>query len=149
MGDDNTGVAELTATYESVGFNKIVTISKRLTFNKNYDAISVGSLDVEYAVNNNATTPPVQNSNLWKSLPPTTLMDGEQLWTRTVVSYTDSEEFTYTTPVNITPKKGRGIFSIKEQYLLWDTDEVIDPETTLKNETWYYIQPEWEYDKYI
>lgn len=80
------------------------------------DAVSVETVDVEYAISTSNTQAPTSG---WKADAPD-WVDGKYIWSRTKVTYTDGDSTT-SDPVCITGGKGgtgRGVSSIVEQYYL-------------------------------
>ncbi|HPP40822.1 MAG TPA: hypothetical protein PK498_11090, partial [Candidatus Kapabacteria bacterium] len=115
--------------------------AKSKTGQSGTNGVSVTLVDVEFAKNTSSTTPPTTG---WTTTAPT-LSEGEQLWTRTKTTYSSGSP-TYTTPANITPKKGdvgTGVESVTEEYAI-STSKTVQPTTG-----WSTTQPTWEQGKYI
>ena len=105
------------------------------------DGISINLVDVEYAVNTSAATPPTSG---WTTSAPT-ISGSQQLWTRTKTTYSSGSP-TYTKPANITPQKGdtgKSIDSVTEEYAISTS------KTTQPTSGWSETQPQWEQGKYI
>lgn len=100
--------------------------------------ISITGADVEFAVNTSATVAPTSG---WTTVAPT-LTAGQQLWTRTKTTYSSGSP-TYSSPANITPKDGKGVSSITEEYYL-STSKV-----TPTGGSWVTSPPTWEPGKYL
>jgi len=120
------------------------SIIKRQSLSKSKagtNGVSITLVDVEFAKNTNPTTPPTTG---WSTTSPT-LSEGEQLWTRTKTTYSSGSP-TYTTPANITPKKGdvgTGVESVTEEYAI-STSKTVQPTTG-----WSTTQPAWVQGQYI
>lgn len=117
----------------------------QLTKGEKGDAgVSITGVDVEFAKNTNPTTAPTTG---WTTTAPT-LAEGEQLWTRTKTTYSAGNP-TYSTPANITPKKGdtgavgQGVESVTEEYAI-STSKTVQPTTG-----WDITQPAWIQGQYI
>ena len=151
MSDSPTGKA-----YIGIAVNKTTATEStnyadytwQLTKGEKGDAgVSVTLVDVEFAKNTNATTPPAQGDAGWSTTAPT-LTGTEQLWTRTKTTYSSGNP-TYSTPANITPKKGdtgavgQGIDSVTEEYAISSS------KTTQPTTGWSTTQPAWVQGQYI
>ena len=111
---------------------------------KGADGISITLVDVEFAKNTSPTTAPTTG---WTTTAPT-LLDGEQLWTRTKTAYSSGNP-TYSSAANITPKTGatgQGIDSVTEQFIL-SSSKITQPAEGDVN--WSTTPPTWENGKYI
>jgi hypothetical protein len=140
MSADNATVV-LRAVYSGVTIDKVLTISKSRA---GADGVSITGVDVEFAKNTSPTTAPTTG---WATTAPT-LLDGEQLWTRTKTTYSSGNP-TYSTPANITPKTGatgQGIDSVTEQFIL-SSSKITQPAEGDVN--WSTTPPTWENGKYI
>lgn len=105
------------------------------------NGVSVTKVDAEFAKN---STPGTAPSSGWQTTAPT-ITGNEQLWTRTKTVYSSGNP-TYTSPVNITPKRGndgRSADIITEEYAI-STSKTVQPTTG-----WSTSQPTWEPGKYI
>lgn len=105
------------------------------------NGVSVTKVDAEFAKN---STPGTAPSLGWQTTAPT-ITGNEQLWTRTKTAYSSGNP-TYTSPVNITPKKGndgRSADRITEEYAI-STSKTVQPTIG-----WSISQPTWEPGKYI
>ncbi|MBQ7776905.1 MAG: hypothetical protein IJ379_13395 [Lachnospiraceae bacterium] len=108
------------------------------------NAVSVKSVDVEYAISNSNTTAPTTG---WQTTAPT-WEDGKYIWSRTKVTYSDNTTNT-TKAACITGGKGatggtgNGISSIVEQYYLSSSA------TSLLNGSWSTTRPTWKDKWYI
>jgi hypothetical protein len=123
---------------ESFSVTKTQSFAKART---GQNGVSVTLVDVEFAKNTSSTTPPTTG---WTTTAPT-LLEGEQLWTRTKTTYSSGSP-TYTTPANITPKKGdvgTGIESVTEEYAI-STSKTVQPTSG-----WSTTQPTWSQGQYI
>ena len=126
---------------ESFSVTKTQSFAKARTGQK---GVSVTLVDVEFAKNTSATTPPTTG---WTTTAPT-LAEGEQLWTRTKTTYSSGNP-TYSTPANITPKKGdtgaagQGIDSVTEEFAI-STSKTVQPTSG-----WSTTQPTWVQGQYI
>ncbi|HPC14563.1 MAG TPA: hypothetical protein PLN36_09410, partial [Bacteroidales bacterium] len=137
MSADNATVV-LRAVYGGVTIDKVLTLSKSRA---GADGVSITLVDVEFAKNTSPTTAPTTG---WTTTAPT-LAEGEQLWTRTKTTYSSGSP-TYTTPANITPKKGdvgTGVESVTEEYAI-STSKTVQPTTG-----WSTTQPAWVQGQYI
>jgi len=140
MSADNATVV-LRAVYNGVTIDKILSLSKSKA---GTDGVSITLVDVEFAKN---TTPATAPTTGWTTTAPT-LAEGEQLWTRTKTTYSSGSP-TYSTPANITPKKGdtgaagQGVESVTEEYAI-STSKTTQPTTG-----WSTTQPTWVQGQYI
>lgn len=76
------------------------------------DGVGVQSATVTYAVSDSGTTPPQTG---WSSTFPSTIQDGQYLWTKTVIQYTNNTSSTVYS-VSKDGVAGRGISSITNYY---------------------------------
>lgn len=137
MSADNATVV-LRAVYGGVTIDKVLTLSKSRA---GADGVSITGVDVEFAKN---TTPGTAPTTGWTTTAQT-LAEGEQLWTRTKTTYSSGNP-TYSTPANITPKKGdtgTSISAVVEEYYLSTLN------TTQTGGSWSETPPTWVQGKYI
>ena len=76
------------------------------------DGVGISGTEVTYKVSTSGSTPP---SSGWSTTFPTTLQEGEYLWTRTVTSYTDGNTSTVYS-VSRDGITGRGISGVANKY---------------------------------
>ncbi|WP_019540576.1 hypothetical protein [Proteiniphilum acetatigenes] len=133
-----------TSAGASFSLIKTQTFAKSRTGQKGDAGVSITGVDVEFAKNTSPTTAPTTG---WTTTAPT-LLEGEQLWTRTKTAYSSGNP-TYSTPANITPKKGdtgavgQGVDSVTEEYAI-STSKTTQPTTG-----WSTTQPTWSSGMYI
>ena len=133
-----------TASGISFSLTKVQTFAKSRTGQKGADGTSITLVDVEFAKNTNPTTAPTTG---WTTTAPA-ITGTEQLWTRTKTTYSSGNP-TYSTPANITPKKGdtgaegQGVESVTEEYAI-STSKTTQPTTG-----WSTTQPTWSSGMYI
>ena len=140
-------VSAMTADNATAIFRAVyngVTIEKTLSLSKSKagaDGVSITLVDVEFAKNTSPTTAPTTG---WATTAPT-LAEGEQLWTRTKTAYSSGNP-TYSTPANITPKKGdtgavgQGVESVTEEYHISSSKTTQPAEGSAG---WSTTQPTW------
>jgi len=130
-----------TASGTSFSLTKVQTFAKSRTGQKGADGTSITLVDVEFAKNTSPTTAPTTG---WTTTAPT-LTGTEQLWTRTKTTYSSGNP-TYSTPANITPRKGdtgTSISAVVEEYYLSTSN------TTQTGGSWSETPPTWVQGKYI
>lgn len=129
------------ATYKGVTIEKILTLSKSRAGVNGTSGVGITDVDVQYAVNQSSSTPPIESSPLWKtSADP--MSAGDYLWTRTKTTYSNST-ISYSTPANITPRAGRSVIAIEEEYAI-STSKTVAPSSG-----WSTSAPTWSFGYYI
>ena len=139
-----------TASGASFSLTKVQAFAKSRTGqkgDKGDKGVSISLVDVEFAKNTSPTTAPTTG---WTTTAPA-LSGNEQLWTRTKTAYSSGNP-TYSTPVNITPKKGdtgavgQGVESVTEEYAI-STSKTTQPAEGSAD--WSTTQPTWVQGQYI
>lgn len=115
-----------------------LSAKKRFTWALAKSGVSISNIDVEYAVNTSTTVAPTTG---WATTAPA-ITGSQQLWTRTKTTYSTGSP-TYSTPANITPKIGKGVVSIIEEYYLSTS------KTTQTGGSWVTSPPAWSSGKYL
>ena len=113
----------------------------RISGEKGDAGVSITGVDVEFAKN---TTPATAPTTGWTTTAPA-ITGTEQLWTRTKTTYSSGNP-TYSTPANITPRKGdtgTSISAVVEEYYLSTSN------TTQTGGSWSETPPAWIQGQYI
>lgn len=130
-----------TADGTSFSITKTQSFAKSRTGQKGDAGVSITGVDVEFAKNTSPTTAPTTG---WTTTAPA-ITGTEQLWTRTKTSYSTGNP-TYSTPANITPRKGdtgTSISAVVEEYYLSTSN------TSQTGGSWSETPPTWVQGKYI
>lgn len=129
------------ATYKGITIEKTMSLAKSRAGVNGTSGVGITDVDVQYAVNQSSSTPPIESSALWKTNADP-MSAGDYLWTRTKTTYSNST-ISYSTPANITPRAGRSVIAIEEEYAI-STSKTVAPATG-----WSTSAPTWSFGNYI
>lgn len=118
--------------------NGLITTSYSVSRNgeNGNDGVGILNASVTYVVSDNGSEPPASG---WSDVFPSSIDEGQYLWTRTVTTYTNERVSTsYSVSTN-----GVGIATIEEEYYLSSSN------TTQADGEWTTTPPIWTSGKYI
>ena len=153
LGGSNAGTITLTFSCNSQTFVKKFAWSKGLagTDGLDGDSVTITTKTIKYMVNANGTQPPNDKDSNWSTDFPSSIGEGQFLWTQTYIKYSDDTE-TYSYSVarqgtNGGPgPAGKGVSAIKEQYFLSNSKTTPPGKTSTY---WTDEMPTWRTGTYL